>query len=115
MIVLDEYRQAYIGQSGDIRARIKRHWSGTKAFHRLLCRTTHESVLSIDSFRSLDTTRIFAARTIRTDSLESKLVRTFPSDYLVNRIEGGKLVGFRLLFLDAEIKRRQLTQHAPDS
>ena len=108
VMVLDDYRQAYIGQSRDIRARIKRHWSGTKPFDRLLWGDPHESVLSIDSFRSSDTTRIFAARTARGDRLEAKLVRTFPDDYTVNRIAGGKPDRLRLVSLEAEIKRRQL-------
>jgi hypothetical protein len=112
LMVLDEYRQAYLGQSGDIRARIKRHWSGAKQFDRLLWGSTHESVLSIDSFRALDTTRVFAARTIRADSLETKLVNTFPPDYLLNRIGGGAVAGMRALFIGAEVKRRQLAPHA---
>lgn len=65
MLVLDEYRQAYIGQSAwDMRKRIKAHWTGTKQFDRLLWGGIEESVMSIDSFRALDTTRIFASRTI---------------------------------------------------
>jgi hypothetical protein len=111
VMVLDEYRQAYIGQTSDIRARIKRHWAGVKAFDRLLCGETHESVLSIDSFRSLDTTRIYAASTSQGDRLESRLVRTFPADYLLNRIDGGKPGEFRMLLLGAETKRRQLITH----
>ena len=108
VMVLDDYRQAYIGQASDMRARIKRHWSGTKAFDRLLWGSPPESVLSIDSFRSLDTTRIFAARTTLVDRLEAKLVRTFPEDFTVNRIGGGKPDGLRIVFLEAELKRRQL-------
>lgn len=108
MMVMDEYRQAYIGQSSDIRARIKAHWFGTKQFDRLLWGNKHESVLSIDSFRALDNTRIFVSRTIRADYLESKLVNTFPPDYLLNRIGGGKPSGLRGLFIEAEIKRRHL-------
>ena len=62
-MVLDLYKQAYTGQAADIRMRIKRHWSGTKQFERLIFGTKESSVLSIDSFRALDTTRIFAAKT----------------------------------------------------
>lgn len=36
VLVLDDYRQAYIGRSWDLRRRIKSHWSGTKQFDRLL-------------------------------------------------------------------------------
>jgi hypothetical protein len=109
VMVLDDYRQAYIGQAWDMRRRIKAHWSGTKQFDRLIWGDVHDSVLSIDSFRALDTTRIFAARTINADRLESKLVRTFPPDYLLNRIGGGALTGMRALFIGTEVKRRQLT------
>jgi hypothetical protein len=109
VLVLDEYRQAYIGQSSwDMRKRIKKHWNGTKQFDRLLWSGVEESVMSIDSFRALDTTRIFAARTINYDALESRLVKTFPPDYLLNRIGGGAVTGLRAMFIGAEMKRRQL-------
>ena len=109
VLVLDEYRQAYIGQSSwDMRKRIKAHWNGTKQFDRLLWGGVEESVMSIDSFRALDTTRIFAAKTINYNSLETRLVRSFPPDYLLNRIGGGAVTGLRGLFIGAEMKRRQL-------
>jgi hypothetical protein len=110
VLVLDEYRQAYIGQSSwDMRKRIKKHWSGTKQFDRLLWGGVEESVMSIDSFRALDTTRIFASRTINYNDLESRLVRTFPPDYLLNRIGGGAVTGLRGMYISSEMKRRQLT------
>ena len=116
VLVLDEYRQAYIGQSSsDMRKRIRAHWTGTKQFDRLLWGDVEESVMSIDSFRALDTTRIFAARTINYDTLEARLVRTFPPDYLLNRIGGGALTGLRGLFISAEMKRRQLVTVADAS
>lgn len=108
VMVLDEYRQAYIGQSIDMRHRIRAHWAGTKQFDRLLWGRKEESVLSIDSFRALDTTRIFAACTVNADRLERKLVRTFSPDYLLNRVGGGKATGIRVQRLAAETKRRQL-------
>jgi hypothetical protein len=109
VLVLDEYRQAYIGQSSwDMRKRIKAHWNGTKQFDRLLWGGVEESVMSIDSFRALDTTRVFAARTINYDALESRLVRSFPPDYLLNRIGGGAVTGLRAMFIGAEMKRRRL-------
>jgi hypothetical protein len=45
--------------------------------------------MSIDAFRALDTTRILAARTINADRLDARPVRTFPPDFLLNRIDGG--------------------------
>ncbi|MDJ0379204.1 GIY-YIG nuclease family protein [Cryobacterium sp. PH31-L1] len=108
VMVFDEYRQVYVGQSGNIRARIKKHWSGTKAFDRLLCGSPEESVLSIDSFRCLDTTRIFAARTTRVDVLERRILSTLPKEYVLNRVNGGRPDGLRLMLLGLETNRRRL-------
>jgi hypothetical protein len=77
--VLDRYRQAHIGQAEDIRDRIKRHWSRTKQFDRLIFGDNGTSVLSIESFRVLDTTRIFAAKITRGLELEGKLVKSLRS------------------------------------
>jgi hypothetical protein len=113
VMVLDRYKQAYIGQAWDIRARIKRHWSGTKQFDRLIFPDKETSVLSIDSFRALDTTRIFAAKTGRGLELEQRLVSTFPPDFLLNRVPGGdRIAGDR--FLPSEIKRRALVPKVSD-
>lgn len=108
VMVLDGYRSAYIGQAVDMRARIRRHWTTSKQFDRLLWGHKHESVLSVDSFRALDTTRIFAAMTINADRLERRLVKNFPPDFLLNRIGGGVLTAARGAFIATEIKRRQL-------
>lgn len=109
VLVLDGYRQAYIGQASDIRKRIKNHWAGVKQFDRLLWGPTEASVLSIDSFRSLDTTRIYASRTSRRDQLEIELVNSFSPDFLLNRTAGGVPTnGLRALFLLAAAKRRVL-------
>lgn len=112
VLVLDDYRQAYIGQAWDMRKRIKSHWKGTKQFDRLLWGGVEESVMSIDSFRPLDTTRIFACKTMNYDTLETRLVNTFPPDFLLNRIGGGALSGMRGMFIAAEMKRRQLVNPA---
>ena len=112
VMVLDEHKQAYVGQSWDMRKRIKAHWAGTKQFDRLLWGNKYQSVLSINSFRALDTTRIFAARTSRPDSLERELVESIPPDYLLNRIGGGSVTGMRSLFIGTEMKRRHLLQEA---
>ncbi|RNL51414.1 GIY-YIG nuclease family protein [Arthrobacter oryzae] len=111
VLVLDDNRQAYVGQATDMRRRIKALWTGTKQFDRLLWGGVEESVLYIASFRALDTTRIFAARTINSDALETKLVNAFPPDFLLNRIGGGAVTGMRGLFIAAEMKRRKLTPY----
>ncbi|HEV7185916.1 MAG TPA: GIY-YIG nuclease family protein [Leifsonia sp.] len=110
VMVLDGYRQAYVGQTHDIRRRIKRHWAGTKQFDRLLGGEVHESVLSIDAFRALDTTRIYAAKSVKADVLETRIVSLFPADFLLNRINGGLMTGFWAMLMTAEIKRRQLAK-----
>lgn len=108
-MVLDGYKQAYVGQAWDIRKRIKRHWSGTKQFDRLIFGDKDTSVLSVDSFRALDSTRIFAAKTIRGEELEQRLVNTFPPDFLFNRVPGGtRFMCSR--FLPSEVKRRELVR-----
>ncbi|MDQ0661586.1 hypothetical protein QFZ35_000084 [Arthrobacter ulcerisalmonis] len=61
VMVLDRYKQVYIGQALDIRSCVKRHWSGTKQSDRLIFPDKPSSVLPIYSFRALDTSRIFAA------------------------------------------------------
>jgi hypothetical protein len=108
VMVLDEYRQAYVGKSTDMRRRIRSHWAGTKQFDRLLWGHKYESVMSIDTFQPLDTTRIFAAKTIRGYELERKVERRFPADFLLNRIWGGEMNGVRAHLIAAEVKRRQL-------
>lgn len=92
IMVLDEYRQAYVGQAADIRKRIKDHWAGTKQFDRLVWGSVESSVLSIDAFRPLDTTRIFAVRSSSPHRLEAKIEQSFPADFLLNRVRGGLLV-----------------------
>lgn len=99
LMVLDEYKQVYVGTAGEstgIMKRIRKHWSTTKAFDRLLWGRVEESILSIDSFRALDTTRIFAASVRDPMVAEYKLVEKMPRRYLLNRIMGGsgELVAF---------------------
>lgn len=114
VMVLGLYKQVYIGQSWDIRKRIKQHWSGVKQFDRLIFPAKETSILSIDSFRALDTTRILAAKTIRGEELEKRLVNTFPADFLLNRVDGGiRIMGG--LFLPGEVKQRQLVADTPES
>ena len=120
VMVLDDYRQAYVGVTqsmGGIKERIRQHWSKTKQFDRLLWGSVTESIISIDSFRALDTTRIFAARSSDPWSIEEKMMKTFPKGYLLNRLMGGRieLVGFaHNLGIDV-IRTRELGQEAPAS
>ena len=90
VMVLDEYKQMYIEQASDIKRRILKHWSTKKPFDRLIFGRVDNSILSIDSFGALDTTRIFILETYALDSNEKITVGKVPSIYKLNRIGGGR-------------------------
>lgn len=92
VMVLDNYCSLYIGTTDNISGRIRAHWSKKKQFDRLIypAYAVDSSTLSIDSFKALDTTRIFAYITKTTYSMEQKFIEQIPSKYLLNRIGGGK-------------------------
>ena len=112
LMVLDKYSQVYVGTTDDIRKRIQQHWSRSKSFDRLLfpMYSVNESVLSIDSFRALDTTRIYVRTAKRTYVSENKYINQFPSQFVTNRVGGGRfscgLLGF--LKFGSSIKSRKL-------
>lgn len=92
IMVLDEYKQVYIGISKDIKKRIIKHWNTKKEFDRLIFGSKDKSVLSIDSFGALDTTRIFIKEVKwfqNLDMMEEKIVAAFDKDYSLNRVRGG--------------------------
>ena len=90
VMILDEYKQAYIGKSNDIKKRIMQHWSTTKPFDRTLLPmyAYKTSCFSIDFFRALDTTRVFVLKKQLTEGLEADLVQNFPPRFCTNRIGG---------------------------
>lgn len=90
IMILGEYKQVYIGKTNDIKKRIMRHWSTTKAFDCTLLPmyAYKKSCFSIDFFRALDTTRIFAWKKRVTSGIEGRLIRDFPSEFCTNRIGG---------------------------
>lgn len=90
IMVLDEYKQVYIGKTEDIKKRIMHHWSKTKPFDRTLfpMYAWSTSTFSIDFFRALDTTRIYAWKKKITNGVEAELIRTFPAEFRTNRIGG---------------------------
>lgn len=90
IMVLDEYKQVYIGKTGDIKRRIMQHWSKTKPFDRTLfpMYAYDKSCFSIDFFRALDTTRIFVWRHTMSNGIEEDLICHFPAKYCTNRIGG---------------------------
>lgn len=89
ILVLDKYKQIYIGQSTNIKNRILSHWNKTKPFDRLLFGQVNKSILSIDVFGAFDTTRIYVYPTEDTYRVEAKLVREMSSKYMLNRTAGG--------------------------
>lgn len=91
LMVLDEYKQVYLGTSSNIKKRIQEHWRIRKPFDRLLFGLVDESRLSIDSFRALDTTRIYAYKTWEIYDSEDKYLSFFPDEYVCNRIAGGEM------------------------
>lgn len=114
IMVLDDYRQAYVGvatSDGGIKARIKKHWTVKKPFDRLIWGTETDSILSIDSFRALDTTRIFAAPARDPHKVENKVIESIPGKFLANRIPGGRgdMVGFASALGVNVMKTRELT------
>ena len=99
IMVLDDYKQVYIGKADDIKRRIRQHWSNTKPFDRTLfpMYNVEKSVFSIDFFRALDTTRIYVWKKQLSDGLEAKLVKDFPPKFLCNRIGGDVITGIEAL------------------
>lgn len=112
IMVLDEYRQAYVGAtdaSVGIQKRIKQHWTGIKPLDRLIWGDPQTSILSIDSFRALDTTRVFALKTTRSFAGENPMLDKFPPEFMLNRVPGGRDVAklAAIVGVDKVIKRRE--------
>lgn len=108
ILVLDQYRQIYIGTTNNIKKRVRQHWSNSRSFDRLLfpIGAVNTSRLSIDSFRALDTTRIYASVTSDTYNNEDSYINQFSDKFITNRIGGGRVNS--LLQVIATIKKRQL-------
>ena len=117
ILVLDEYKQVYIGKAENIKRRIMSHWSEKKPFCRLLFGSKENSIISIDSFGALDTTRIFYKKYryyVDLDKIEKSLVDEFDNAYLLNRTGGGlnsdDYVGFNTLAVSANKKTRNFKE-----
>ncbi|MGN1358187.1 MAG: hypothetical protein ACI4WU_02335 [Bacilli bacterium] len=116
ILVLDKYNQVYIGKSETgIKKRILNHWNRKKEFGHLLNGDVDKSILSIDSFGALDTTRIFYKELgsfSNLDEQEEKMVKLFKKDYRLNRVAGGinseKNQGIRNIELMSSIQERSL-------
>lgn len=112
IMVLDDYCQVYVGNSLDIKKRVRQHWANSKSFDRLLFPqgAFNKSILSIDSFRALDTTRIFASLDNDIYDMENEYLNGFPPEFCLNRISGGRLEE-NFLELLSMIKSRRLRNH----
>lgn len=91
LLVLDKYKQIYLGTTNDICRRIRDHWTRSKQFDRLIFGSVFTSRLSIDSFRPLDTTRIFVYPTEKIFENEDNFISSFPDKFILNRTKGGIL------------------------
>lgn len=89
ILVLDEYKQIYLGTTSHIGKRIREHWTLQKAFDRLIFGSVFTSRLSIDSFRPLDTTRIYIFETPDIYKNENNFISFFPDKFILNRTAGG--------------------------
>ncbi|MBQ7040122.1 MAG: GIY-YIG nuclease family protein, partial [Clostridia bacterium] len=109
IMVLDEYKQIYIGKTENIKRRIMQHWSKTKQFDRTLfpMYAYKKSCFSIDFIRALDTTRIYGWKRKLLEGLEDKLIRQFPKQFCTNRIGGDVTNGIQAL---ATMNQRDLSQ-----
>ena len=90
IMVLDNYSQVYIGMSKNtIKRRIIEHWRRKIPFDRLLPAKKQDTLMAIDSFGALDTTRIFYKQV--DGQLSSgdinKIINKFNPNYKLNRNE----------------------------
>jgi hypothetical protein len=109
-MVLDRYSQVYVGTSkSDVIKRIKAHWSKRKSFDRLLLPmwNVKNSVMSIDSFRAMDTTRIYIKQE-KSFNNEDYYINQLPKEFIMNRINGGDLENIILEGKGLEIKTHHL-------
>ena len=92
-MVLDKYKQLYVGYSQDVKKRILQHWKNSKPFDRLLfpMGDVQHSVLSIDSFKALDTTRIYFFESDYHERIEDIIIKFFSPKFVTNRVPGGLL------------------------
>ena len=95
LLVLDEYKQVYIGVAGDIKERLIQHFKKIVPYDRRIFGTVEKSKLSIDSFGCKDITRVFVFVNWRVGygwSHEDELINAFDNKYVSNRIKGGELL-----------------------
>lgn len=110
VMVLGEHRQVYVGQSNNIRKRIKAHWGGAISISKAVFGRVDQSIMSIASFRALDTTAIYATEVpdFKRDKVEEDVESSFDQKYVLNRIDAGRPDDVRIRFMAFEARRREL-------
>lgn len=108
ILVVDDYKQLYVGTSITIGKRIRQHWNARKQFDRLLfpMGAIDKSIIPFDSFRALDTTRIYVYETDKVFDIEDEFIRQFDARFVGNRMAGGIPQG--LLHAISMMKSREL-------
>ena len=83
ILILKKYKSCYVGQSTDIRKRIKQHWSANRGF----------DIKGIDTFKVGDTSEIlfYECAESKLDEMEQKIICNIPIQYTLNWNEGGKM------------------------
>lgn len=89
VLVLDEYKQVYIGLSGNLKTRIMQHWSRKMSLDTSIYGLVCDSILSINAFGALDTTRIFYYLTESVYKKEEEMEDACDPRYRLNRAKGG--------------------------
>jgi hypothetical protein len=109
VMVFDNFKQLYVGQSTNIRKRVRQHWTGRKGFDRLVWGTPYDSILPVDELRALDTTRLYAARSLHPNTLEERLERAADPRFTVNRTAGGAFNPLGILLTGARSRDHALS------
>lgn len=106
VMVFDGFKQFYIGQSEDIRKRIRQHWIGRKPFDRVVFGTPYNSIFPVDELRALDTTRIYAARSRNPFAVEERAEKAADPRFCLNRMVGGEVTNLTLMLTSINPRSR---------
>lgn len=107
MMVLDNYCQVYIGTSSNIKQRIIQHWNKVIPFDRIIFGNVENSIISIDSYRACDTTRIYVYKTNDTYTNEDEIINSINPIYCCNRTKGGNLSGLSEAIANRKVYREE--------
>lgn len=93
ILVYDQYKQIYIGNTDNLKKRIRIHWTSVVPIERSLfpMYNVETSKISVRSFRALDNTRIYIAKDFQTYIKEDYYINKIAPTYILNRIQGGRI------------------------